>query len=93
MIPPSRRVESLQGRTELELIRKNALEALSAGGSGPGTPTSTGTSRTMPSNAHADSVTGSGHKKRKKLLLRSNLGDQSDLITNASYQVRITLFL
>lgn len=45
MIPPSRRVESLQGRTELELIRKNALEAVSIGGSGPGTPTNSGTSR------------------------------------------------
>ena len=45
MIPPSRRVESLQGRTELELIRKNALEAISAGGSAAGTPTSSGTSR------------------------------------------------
>ena len=44
MISPSRRVESLQGRTELELIRRNALEALSAGGSGAGTPASTGTS-------------------------------------------------
>src|SRR5271156_3922880 len=39
MIPLSRRVESLQGRTELELIRKNALEALSAGSSAAGTPT------------------------------------------------------
>lgn len=48
MIPPSRRVESLQGRTELELIRKNALEALSAGGSGAGTPISSGTSRITP---------------------------------------------
>jgi hypothetical protein len=45
MIPPSRRVESLQGRTELELIRKNALEAISAGGSAVGTPSSSGTSR------------------------------------------------
>ena len=45
MIPPSRRVESLQGRTELELIRKNALEAASAGVSSPGTPTTSGTSR------------------------------------------------
>ena len=35
-----------------------------------------------------DVVGGFGHhKKRKKLLLRSNLGDQSDLVTNASYQV------
>jgi hypothetical protein len=50
MIPPSRRVESLQGRTELELIRKNALEALSAGGSGMGTPSSIGTSRIIPSS-------------------------------------------
>lgn len=48
MIPPSRRVESLQGRTELELIRKSALEALSVGGSGQGTPSSTGTSRITP---------------------------------------------
>lgn len=46
MIPPSRRVESLQGRTELELIKKTALEALSVGGSAVGTPASTGTSRT-----------------------------------------------
>jgi hypothetical protein len=45
MIPLSRRVESLQGRTELELIRKNALEALSAGSSAAGTPTTSGTSR------------------------------------------------
>jgi hypothetical protein len=74
MVPPSRRVESLQGRTELELIKKSALEALSAGTST--TPTSTGTS-----------LTTTGHKKKKKLLLRSNLGDQSDLVTNASYQV------
>lgn len=44
MIPLSRRVESLQGRTELELIRKNALEALSAGSSVAGTPTPSGTS-------------------------------------------------
>jgi hypothetical protein len=93
MIPPSRRVESLQGRTELELIRKNALEALSAGGSGAGTPISSGTSRIMPFHVCADLVTGAGHKKRKKLLLRSNLGDQSDLITNASYQVRHTLLI
>jgi len=75
MIPLSRRVESLQGRTELELIRKNALEALSAGSSAAGTPTTSGTS-----------LTSAGHKKRKKLLLQSNLGDQSDLVTNASYQ-------
>jgi SAPK-interacting protein 1 (Sin1), middle CRIM domain len=45
MVPPSRRVESLQGRTELELIKKSALEALSAAGSNSGTPNSTGTSR------------------------------------------------
>ena len=45
MVPPSRRVESLQGRTELELIRKSALEAISVGGSAQGTPSSTGTSR------------------------------------------------
>jgi len=44
MIPLSRRVESLQGRTELELIRKNTIEAMSAGGSGAGTPINTGTS-------------------------------------------------
>jgi len=76
MVPPSRRVESLQGRTELELIKKSALEALSVGSSNS-TPNSTGTS-----------LTGTGHhKKKKKLLLRSNLGDQSDLVTNASYQV------
>ena len=88
MIPPSRRVESLQGRTELELIRKNALEAISAGGSAAGTPTSSGTSRICTYfKRRTDLVTGVGHKKRKKLLLRSNLGDQSDLITNASYQV------
>jgi hypothetical protein len=48
MIPLSRRVESLQGRTELELIRKNALEALSAGSSAAGTPTGTGTSCMIP---------------------------------------------
>jgi len=48
MIPLSRRVESLQGRTELELIRKNALEALSAGSSAAGTPTTSGTSRIIP---------------------------------------------
>jgi target of rapamycin complex 2 subunit MAPKAP1 len=87
MIPPSRRVESLQGRTELELIRKNALEAMTAGGSAAGTPTNSGTSRTLLFREQADLVTGTGHKKRKKLLLDSNLGDQSDLITNASYQV------
>lgn len=78
MVPPSRRVESLQGRTELELIKKSALEALSVGTST--TPTSTGTS-----------LTTTGHKKKKKLLLRSNLGDQSDLVTNASYQVHPTI--
>jgi len=44
MIPGSRRVESLQGRTELELIRKSALEALTAGESKAGTPGSSGTS-------------------------------------------------
>jgi hypothetical protein len=44
MIPSSRRVETLQGRTELELIRKNTLEALVAGGTGTGTPASIGTS-------------------------------------------------
>jgi len=49
MIPLSRRVESLQGRTELELIRKNALEALSVGSSVAGTPTTSGTSRIFPS--------------------------------------------
>jgi hypothetical protein len=86
MIPPSRRVESLQGRTELELIRKSALEALSAGSSVVGTPASVGTSRTV-LFVFTDVVTGAGHKKRKKLLLSSNMGDQSDLITNASYQV------
>ena len=48
MIPPSRRVESLQGRTELELIRKNALEALSAGSSAAATPTTSGTSCIVP---------------------------------------------
>lgn len=77
MVPPSRRVESLQGRTELELIKKSALEALSMGSS-TSTPNSTGTSLT---------TTGYGHKKKKKLLLRSNMGDQSNLVTNASYQV------
>ena len=36
----------------------------------------------------ANVVGGFGHhKKKKKLLLKSNLGDQSDLVTNASYQV------
>src|SRR6202035_1690381 len=54
MVPPSRRVESLQGRTELELIRKNALEAMSAGGSIVGTPNSTGTSRMAPLVPAAD---------------------------------------
>jgi len=88
MIPLSRRVESLQGRTELELIRKNALEALSAGSSAAGTPTGSGTSRIISSfYCELISVTSAGHKKRKKLLLQSNLGDQSDLVTNASYQV------
>jgi len=46
MIPPSRRVETLQGRTELELIKKTALEALSVGNSSAGTPSSAGTSCT-----------------------------------------------
>lgn len=45
MIPLSRRVESLQGRTELELIRKSTLDALSTGGSNVGTPANSGTSR------------------------------------------------
>lgn len=90
MIPTSRRVESLQGRTELELIRKTALEALTVGNPNGGTPGSSGTSCITYLLAHADLVTGlGGHKKRKKLLLRSNLGDQSDLVTNASYQVTI----
>lgn len=54
MIPSSRRVETLQGRTELELIRKNTLEALSAGGTGPGTPASIGTSgKSLPFHANA----------------------------------------
>jgi len=38
-------------------------------------------------------VTSVGHKKRKKLLLQSNLGDPSDLITNASYQVWSMYFI
>jgi target of rapamycin complex 2 subunit MAPKAP1 len=54
MVPPSRRVESLQGRTELELIKKNALEAMSAGGSIVGTPNSTGTSCMAPLVAVTD---------------------------------------
>jgi hypothetical protein len=87
MLPMSRRVESLQGRTELELIRKSSLEALSLGGSSAGTPSSTGNSCTFPT-FETNSVNASApHKKRKKLLLGSNLGDQSDLVTNASYQV------
>ena len=44
MIPSSRRVDTLQGRTELELIRKSTLEALSTGGTSSGTPASIGTS-------------------------------------------------
>jgi len=44
MIPSSRRVDTLQGRTELELIRKSTLEALSTGGTSSGTPASVGTS-------------------------------------------------
>jgi len=43
-IPGSRRVESLQGRTELELIRKSALEALTANETKASTPGSSGTS-------------------------------------------------
>jgi hypothetical protein len=46
MIPSSRRVETLQGRSELELIRKTTLEALDAGGTSNGTPASIGTSGT-----------------------------------------------
>jgi len=76
MIPPSRRVESLQGRTELEVIRKNTLEALTVGAaSASGTPSNSGTSLPV-----------SSHKKRKKLLLGGDMGDRSDLVTNASYQ-------
>ena len=44
MLPSSRRVASLQGRTELELIKKNTLDALSGGNSGTGTPATAGTS-------------------------------------------------
>jgi hypothetical protein len=68
------------------LIRKSALEALSVGGSGQGTPSSAGTSR-ITLLIVLIKVTATGHKKRKKLLLGSNMGDQSDLVTNASYQV------
>jgi hypothetical protein len=54
MIPLSRRVESLQGRTELELIRKSTLEALSTGGSNVGTPANSGTSRNIPLHIPSD---------------------------------------
>jgi hypothetical protein len=47
MIPSSRRVETLQGRTELELIRKTTLEAIGAGGPS-GAPASIGTSCNIP---------------------------------------------